>query len=189
MIIWNETWIGNEKLKHKFKRLSRLETKIEASISERLSWDGIKCEGTWSWLRAPRGRASDELRLLKTLISDVKFNPQTRDSWKWKAGGNEIFTTKALTTLINSRVLTPSNSPCETLCNKMVPKKLEVFVWRVRKKRMSVLVELDKRGIDLHSVRCPLCDDAIETVDHSLILCKYAFHVWCKDFDWWVAGE
>ncbi|XP_071736869.1 uncharacterized protein [Rutidosis leptorrhynchoides] len=96
--------------------------------------------------------------------------------------------TKAFTNLINSRVLIPSSSSCETLCNKLVPKKLEVFVWRARRKRLPILMELDKRGIDLHSVRCPLCDGDIETVDHSLILCKEAFDVWCKVFDWWGRG-
>ncbi|XP_071708422.1 uncharacterized protein [Rutidosis leptorrhynchoides] len=67
-------------------------------------------------------------------------------------------------------------------------KKIEVFVWRTNKKRLPVLIELDKRGIDLHSVRCPLCDDDIESVNHSLILCKHAFDVWSKVFDWWGRG-
>ncbi|XP_071698840.1 uncharacterized protein [Rutidosis leptorrhynchoides] len=122
------------------------------------------------------------------MLSGVKFNPQVRDTWKWKAGGSEIFSTKALTTLFNSRLLIPSNDSCETLCNKLVPKKIEVFVWRANKKRLPVLVELDKRCIDLHSVRCPLCDDDLESVDHSLIMCKQAFEVWCKVFDWWGRG-
>ncbi|XP_071687945.1 uncharacterized protein [Rutidosis leptorrhynchoides] len=52
-------------------------------------------------------------------------------------------------------------------------------------KRLPSLVELDKRGIDLHTVRCPLCDDDVESVDHAILFCKHAYDVWAKVFDWW----
>ncbi|XP_071687221.1 uncharacterized protein [Rutidosis leptorrhynchoides] len=51
--------------------------------------------------------------------------------------------------------------------------------------RIPVRVELDKRGIDLHSVRCPVCDDDLESVDHSLINCKFARDVWSRVHKWW----
>ncbi|XP_071687538.1 uncharacterized protein [Rutidosis leptorrhynchoides] len=62
---------------------------------------------------------------------------------------------------------------------------VEVFVWRTRKKRIPSLIELDKRGIDLHTVRCLLCDDDVESVDHAILFYKHAFDVWSKVFDWW----
>ncbi|XP_071728864.1 uncharacterized protein [Rutidosis leptorrhynchoides] len=74
------------------------------------------------------------------------------------------------------------------------PKSSDGWLWTMsnnglfstaRKKRLPVLFELDKRGVDLNSVRCPLCDGDIESVNHSLILCKQAFDVWCKVFEWW----
>ncbi|XP_071694430.1 uncharacterized protein [Rutidosis leptorrhynchoides] len=69
--------------------------------------------------------------------------------------------------------------------NSLVPKKVEVFVWRAKRRRLPVLTELDKRGIDLHSVRCPICDNDIETVDHSLIFCKDTLDIWNKVYKWW----
>ncbi|XP_071687137.1 uncharacterized protein [Rutidosis leptorrhynchoides] len=63
--------------------------------------------------------------------------------------------------------------------------KVEVFVWRVLKKWLPVLVELDKWGIDLHSVRCSICDNDIESVDHSLGTCKEVNDLWRKVLDWW----
>ncbi|XP_071705407.1 uncharacterized protein [Rutidosis leptorrhynchoides] len=62
---------------------------------------------------------------------------------------------------------------------------VEFFVWRTRKKRIPSLIELDKRGIDLHNVRCPLCDDDVESVDHDILFCKHPFDVWSKVFNWW----
>ncbi|XP_071727306.1 uncharacterized protein [Rutidosis leptorrhynchoides] len=73
----------------------------------------------------------------------------------------------------------------ETLRNNFIPKKVEIFIWRSRKKRIPTLIELDKRGIDLHSVRCPLCDDGVESVDYALLFCKKVFEIWEKVFKWW----
>ncbi|XP_071699382.1 uncharacterized protein [Rutidosis leptorrhynchoides] len=58
-------------------------------------------------------------------------------------------------------------------------------MWRAKRERLLVLLELDKRGIDLHSVRCPLCDDHLETVKHSLLECKHASIIWEKVRSWW----
>ncbi|XP_071709240.1 uncharacterized protein [Rutidosis leptorrhynchoides] len=73
--------------------------------------------------------------------------------------------------------------------NNLVPKKLEIFIWRACQKRLPVLFEIDKRGVDLHSVRCPLCDDDLETVEHSLIFCKLSLDIWDRVFAWWGFGN
>ncbi|XP_071713734.1 uncharacterized protein [Rutidosis leptorrhynchoides] len=50
-------------------------------------------------------------------------------------------------------------------------------------------MELDKRDIDLHSVLCPLCDDDLETVDHSIVFCKHAIEIWDRVYKWWNMGS
>ncbi|XP_071712769.1 uncharacterized protein [Rutidosis leptorrhynchoides] len=69
--------------------------------------------------------------------------------------------------------------------NNLIPSKLGIFIWRAKLKRLPVLIELEKRGIDLNSVRFPTCDDGIESIDHSLVLCKHAFEVWDRVCKWW----
>ncbi|XP_071727482.1 uncharacterized protein [Rutidosis leptorrhynchoides] len=86
---------------------------------------------------------------------------------------------------IDEVILGSSNSQASTIRNAFVPKKLEIFVWRTFKKRIPVKLELDKRGIDLHSMRCPLCDEDLESVEHSIVLCKSAFEVWERIHKWW----
>ncbi|XP_071695660.1 uncharacterized protein [Rutidosis leptorrhynchoides] len=185
---WNDSWIGNEVLKDKFKRLWRLETATNALVKDRVIWNGSNWVCNWHWAREPTRRARGELQSLSDVILGVVLNPDKTDTWKWTSASNGIFTTKALTIMLNSRILNSSDSNCETLHNKLVPKKVEVFVWRARKTRLPVLFELDKRGVDLNLVCCPLCDDDIESVNHSLIHCKHAFEVWSKVFDWWGRG-
>ncbi|XP_071697620.1 uncharacterized protein [Rutidosis leptorrhynchoides] len=71
------------------------------------------------------------------------------------------------------------------LRNKLIPKKVEIFVWRLLHKKLPVRIELDKRGLDLHSVRCPLCDDDVESVAHIFTSCKHACDIWGRVAKWW----
>ncbi|XP_071695550.1 uncharacterized protein [Rutidosis leptorrhynchoides] len=122
------------------------------------------------------------------LVSDLNsctLAPDKQDSWRWQGVNNGVSTTKRLTHLIDSKLLNVGSNMVETLRNNFVPKKVELFIWRSRKKRIPTLIELDKRGIDLHSVRCPLCDDGVESFDHALLFCKKVFDIWEKIFKWW----
>ncbi|XP_071738863.1 uncharacterized protein [Rutidosis leptorrhynchoides] len=96
---------------------------------------------------------------------------------------------KKLSALVDEHLLSIGNNIIETFRNNLVPKKLEIFSWRVIKKRIPVRTELDKRGIDLHSVRCPLCDDDLETIDHALIFCKHSMELRNRVFGWWGLGN
>ncbi|GKC30595.1 RNA-directed DNA polymerase, eukaryota, reverse transcriptase zinc-binding domain protein [Tanacetum coccineum] len=58
-------------------------------------------------------------------------------------------------------------------------------MWRALKGRLPVREELDKRGIDLDSVLCPSCTNAVESCAHSLVTCDLAMSVWDKIFSWW----
>ncbi|XP_071727120.1 uncharacterized protein [Rutidosis leptorrhynchoides] len=180
-----DIWVGDVALKDKFRRLVRLETNLDASIKERLIWDGSMVSARWCWSRSPFGRTRGEVSELEDLLSSVKLEPDIGDTWSWESNNGGTFTTKILTKMINAKTMGAGSNVKETLKNNLVPKKVEVFIWRARKKRIPVRVELDKRGIDLHSVRCPLCDDDIESVDHSLFSCNKVVEVWNKIFNWW----
>ncbi|XP_071704188.1 uncharacterized protein [Rutidosis leptorrhynchoides] len=112
-----------------------------------------------------------------------------QNSWTWALSSSGHFTVKTLSRIIEDQMLPSSLGIEETNRSNLLPKKLEVFVWRAIKKRIPVRHELDKRGIDLHSVRCPLCDDDVETIEHSLIFCKYAMDVWNRVYSWCGLGN
>ncbi|XP_071708174.1 uncharacterized protein [Rutidosis leptorrhynchoides] len=110
---------------------------------------------------------------------------QGDDSWKWTMASSGRFSTKELHSKIKDKVNEGISAHVETLNNNLVPKKIEVFVWRARLKRLAVRMELDKQGVDLHSILCPLCNDEVESVEHTLILCKHAMEVWERVYRWW----
>ncbi|GJT46173.1 RNA-directed DNA polymerase, eukaryota, reverse transcriptase zinc-binding domain protein [Tanacetum coccineum] len=89
--------------------------------------------------------------------------------WKWLLADNGIFSVKALTKLIEEKCIGVGNN--------------------IGRGRLPVRVELDKTGIDLHTLLCPSCDEACETIDHSLVFCNDAMNIWGKVFEWWKIGN
>ncbi|XP_071715143.1 uncharacterized protein [Rutidosis leptorrhynchoides] len=158
---------------------------LNVLVKDRVSWNGSYGFGTWQWKRFPTGRSLKELEELNELIKSVQVDVGKHDSWWWSLNKKGVYETYCMSELLNSKILEAGTNRFETLRNNLVPKKVEVFIWRTRKRRLAVLTELDKRGIDLNSTRCPVCDDDVETVDDSLLFCKEAFDIWAKVHDWW----
>ncbi|XP_071714829.1 uncharacterized protein [Rutidosis leptorrhynchoides] len=143
----------------------------------------------WDWSRVLTGRLIQQVVELSDICTSIVMDVSKVDSWSWSLSASGCFSVRELTGIIEDHVLPSVNMNQESLRNRLVPKKLEVFVWRAIKKRLPVRCELDKRGIDLHSLRCPLCDDELESVDHSLIFCKHALDVWDRIYSWCGLGN
>ncbi|GKB51716.1 retrovirus-related pol polyprotein from transposon TNT 1-94, partial [Tanacetum coccineum] len=77
------------------------------------------------------------------------------DRWKWLLSKDGVFTVKELSRLFEEKILVLDNRGRETIWNKLVSKKVNIFVWRALRGRLPVRVELDIRGVDLDSVLCP----------------------------------
>nr|GEW19524.1 RNA-directed DNA polymerase, eukaryota, reverse transcriptase zinc-binding domain protein [Tanacetum cinerariifolium] len=93
------------------------------------------------------------------------------------------YTVNGMRTLTTSQ-LSP-DSLCPTLWNKFVTIKINICSWRIMNKRIPTRTNLDSRRIDLHSVRCPICDDDIETEEHIFLKCKVAAETWKQVLKWW----
>nr|GEV13440.1 hypothetical protein [Tanacetum cinerariifolium] len=63
--------------------------------------------------------------------------------------------------------------------------KINVHTWRLYLDRLPTRCNLDSRGIDLHSSRCPVCDGDIETAQHLFIDCPIASELWRMVIKWW----
>ncbi|GJV97551.1 hypothetical protein Tco_1549128 [Tanacetum coccineum] len=102
--------------------------------------------------REPRGRGCGDLEQLPRTLNDISLSHDCRDSWKWTPSEDNQFTVKSLARVVDEKRLQLDQSGHETVWNKLIMKKVNVFVWRVLKGRLPVLTELDKRD-DLTSIR------------------------------------
>ncbi|XP_071694307.1 uncharacterized protein [Rutidosis leptorrhynchoides] len=187
-LFWKEHWIGNEKLCNLFPRLYKLESNPDVSVQDRMAANNEELY-TWNWKREISGRVLSELMNLEQLLSAASLVSNLPDKVLWSLDINGGFHINRLSKEIDDQLLSEFGSQQETIRCKLVPKKVKIFVWRAAKKKLPVRVELDNRGIDLNSIRCPLCDDSLESVDHALIFCKHARDVWERIFKWWNIGS
>ncbi|XP_071740090.1 uncharacterized protein [Rutidosis leptorrhynchoides] len=161
-----------------------LESNKDAYIADRITQiESVTC-GNWSWIRPPTGRALNELLDINNIISSVTLSDRP-DAWKYAHDPSGIYTTKSLAQVINSLKLGQHASNISVMHNKYIPQKVHIFAWRVVQKKLPVRVELDKRGIDLDTILCPLCNIDIETSDHIMVLCLKVSQIWSLILNWW----
>ncbi|XP_071689310.1 uncharacterized protein [Rutidosis leptorrhynchoides] len=188
-LFWKDNWLDGQALCDRFGRLFRLEENQDVLVIDRI----VKSANTWTvtgcWARPPSGRTLGELDELHKIIGNLSFNENGDDTWKCGLHSNDLFSVSTLTHIIDQKILPSSASDVETMCNKLLPQKVSIFIWRALLRRILVRVELDKRNIDLNSLRCPICDDDIETVDHILIKCSFAKDLWSRVYRWWNIGN
>ena len=130
----------------------------------------------WSWCRSIRSiNEVEEHNNLVSILTNLHLNA-TEDTWVCFLDSSRNFLVRGMRNLITSlHTLVPS-SP--TRWNKIAPAKININSWRVLNKRMPNLINLDHRGVDLDSVRCPMCDEDVETEDHVFFSCKIALDTW-----------
>lgn len=63
-----------------------------------------------------------------------------RDRWRWSLGEDGEFKVKELSRRIEEKLLLSDSGSQETLWNKLVPKKVNIFVWRALRGRLPVRV-------------------------------------------------
>ncbi|GKD09501.1 RNA-directed DNA polymerase, eukaryota, reverse transcriptase zinc-binding domain protein, partial [Tanacetum coccineum] len=61
---------------------------------------------------------------------------------------------------------------------RSIPIKVNVFIWRLRLDKLSTLVNMDRKGIDVDSLLCPICKAHVENVDHLFFSCEMAHDLW-----------
>ncbi|GJS64070.1 RNA-directed DNA polymerase, eukaryota [Tanacetum coccineum] len=137
---------------------------------------------SWAWRRTPRYEEEiQELEALNNLVSQLHLT-NSRDSWEFTPCASRKFSVKAFRNIYTSSTTTMTQD--QTRWNKCIPIKININSWRVANERLPTRVNLDRRGIDLHSVRCPVCDDDLETENHIFVHCATAKQIWTDILKW-----
>ncbi|GJV50954.1 RNA-directed DNA polymerase, eukaryota, reverse transcriptase zinc-binding domain protein [Tanacetum coccineum] len=118
----------------------------------------------WSWSRLIRsGHEFSELAELMSLLTHFNHSDE-QDSWEFIIDPSRQFYVKAIRNHIS--ISTSLLPPHPTNWNKMLPSKVNILLWRVMNRRIPTRINLDMRGIDLDTLRCPVCDNDLESEDH-----------------------
>nr|GEV14540.1 RNA-directed DNA polymerase, eukaryota, reverse transcriptase zinc-binding domain protein [Tanacetum cinerariifolium] len=111
-----------------------------------------------------------------------------RDIWQWKLNEEGGLVVKELTKDSGGENFRRRECGRRHGVAQTCSKKINIFVWRALKRRLSICEELDKRGAGFDTVLCQCCNSVVESCEHSLVIWSMAMGVWEKVHCWWKLG-
>ncbi|GJT66456.1 RNA-directed DNA polymerase, eukaryota [Tanacetum coccineum] len=169
---WIDTWTGNLPLRDRFTRLFHLENYKECLIQDRTSngpW-------SWDWIRPiSLGRSLSDYTCMLDVIGPVEVG-EDRDSCSWSLSNDGSFTINSLRRHLDDCLL-PSLAKNTRWC-KIIPRKVNIFMWRLSLDKLPRHFNLSSRGLDIQSILCPICNKQVETLNHIFFSCETTFNIW-----------
>nr|GEX95949.1 hypothetical protein [Tanacetum cinerariifolium] len=176
---WKDNWIGGTSLKLRYPRLYALENEKNVSVGRKVEYNSLVS----SFRREPRGGVEHEqLCNMMSLIQNVRLVPMA-DRWKWDLESSDDFTVASARKMIDGKVLPEVGS--RTRWVRYVPNKINVHAWKVKIDGLAKRFNVSRRGIDINSLSCGICDDGVETVDHLFFSCSMARQFSRLIMRWW----
>ena len=105
------------------------------------------------------------------------------DRYVWDLEPNGEFTVASARRLVDSSLL--GISSCATRWNGLVPKKVNVLLWRIERDRIPSLLNLSDKGIELNSLLCHVCSLTGESTAHLFCSCPLISPIWGRIAAWW----
>lgn len=137
----------------------------------------------WAWRRIiGDGPEAEALVELEAIMHELVLS-NGLDQWACTLDDLRVYSVHGLSNIINTNTLSTGSNP--TSWNKLLPLKVNILMWRLVNERLPTIINLDKRGMDLHSTRCPMCDEDQETELHIFGKCKVAVVLWNMVSNWW----
>nr|GEX87753.1 RNA-directed DNA polymerase, eukaryota [Tanacetum cinerariifolium] len=105
------------------------------------------------------------------------------DRWVWNLENSGEFSVASIRRKIDdSRFPTIGD---KTRWVKFVPIKINVFAWKVTVNALPTRYNLSRRGMDIQSLSCLMCDCGIESTDHVFVGCDVSRQLGCMISNWW----
>ncbi|GKF01638.1 RNA-directed DNA polymerase, eukaryota, partial [Tanacetum coccineum] len=112
----------------------------------------------------------EQFQMLVDLVDSITLAPM-EDRWVWNLEGSG-----------DSRLPTIGD---KTRWVKFVPIKINVFAWKVTVNALPTRYNLSRRGMDIQSLSCPMCDCGIESTDHVFVGCDVSRQLGRMISNWW----
>ncbi|XP_022003823.1 uncharacterized protein LOC110901295 [Helianthus annuus] len=137
---------------------------------------------TWDWRRVPEDAAElaeqNDLINIGSLASLSQFG----ETWSWVPDPKGNFSVKSVKNLLHRS--SPPIGECCFSWNNWVPRKVNIFGWRMALDRLPTRVALAHCNISMSSICCPFCCDKDESAYHLFAECAVSFIVWQMVSSW-----
>ncbi|KAJ9555157.1 hypothetical protein OSB04_009771 [Centaurea solstitialis] len=92
--------------------------------------------------------------------------------WIWELDSSKEYTVKSMRKLIDGVMLPMADAKTEWI--RWVPSKCNIFLWRTLSNRLPTRDNLQKRGVEIPSMDCPICHTEPECLNHLMLSCSTA---------------
>ncbi|GLT34080.1 hypothetical protein SLA2020_086230 [Shorea laevis] len=184
---WRDIWVVDTSLRDLCPRCFQLAGDKEGLVKEMGNRQGDVWHWQIKWRRGRRGLEESEEQMLKEVLDNVQIKEGVPDRWKWKYNVDGTYQVKkAYDFLANVESLMEVQLCKFTWC-RLVPSKVGFFGWRLLLDRLPTKRNLQKRGVALQGdgLRCVLCNEEVEEINHLFCNCLEAWLVWVRVFNWW----
>ncbi|XP_071712840.1 uncharacterized protein [Rutidosis leptorrhynchoides] len=175
---WKDNWLGDGALKDKFARLFRLDIDQDCTIARKLVNGGW----VWEWNRSSIGARNEALLLdLCSKLDQVSLG-EGNYRWSWSLTNDTGYSVSKTRSFIDDHVL-PSALIYTMWCSQ-IPRKINIFIWRLALDRLPTHQNLSRRGLEIESISCVSCNHVIESIHHIMFECVVAAELWRKVRIW-----
>ncbi|GJY72399.1 putative RNA-directed DNA polymerase, eukaryota, reverse transcriptase zinc-binding domain protein [Tanacetum coccineum] len=175
---WKDIWVGETPLFTRYNRLYHLDQDKDCLIIDRIN------NGQWSWNWSRTNLGVRNLAYLCDMLNEIgQLNIDVNeDTCTWSLGPNGTFTVKDARYRIDQNIL-PTLAHATTW-DKSIPRKVNVFMWRLSLDRLPHRLNLSSRGMDIPAISCPSCNANVESANHVFFECDIATDMWKLVFRW-----
>nr|XP_043615638.1 uncharacterized protein LOC122587518 [Erigeron canadensis] len=165
---WLDSWLDGETLATQFPRLLSLEVDQNCLVYDRIA----SVNRNWNWRRGIRScREQEHLDLMLKFIGEFKLSTGN-DVWSWNYRGGENFQVSNLRHALDTFLLPADNF--STPWNPWLPKKINIFTWRLFRDRLPSRINLALRRVPNISLTCPICFSDLDLIEHTFNTCRVA---------------
>ncbi|CAI0428536.1 unnamed protein product, partial [Linum tenue] len=179
---WHDCWISRQTLAASFPRVAAAALYPGAQISDSVSFDGESVSWDLSLNVSLRGGAERERENLVSFLHSVESQYTFSGPCRlvWSLGNSASFTVCSLyRNLSKMKFQGVLNFPVLSVWRKVVPLKVNFFIWCAFHAKILTIDNLKRRGFALAN-RCLLCGASEESIDHLFVDCAFTREVWSE---------
>ncbi|GJV89187.1 RNA-directed DNA polymerase, eukaryota, reverse transcriptase zinc-binding domain protein [Tanacetum coccineum] len=178
-LFWKDTWKGDIAFKFLYPRIYKLETYKQINVASKFVHNNVRL----SLRRMPRGGVElEQFTDMINSLADFQL-PNMQDRWFWSLSGSGDFSVASVRKIIDDHLLPEVSSKFSW--RKMVPIKVNILAWKVKLDVLPTRFNLSKRGLDINSILCPICENHAESSSHLFFACSMARDIFRNIASWW----
>ncbi|GKC22714.1 RNA-directed DNA polymerase, eukaryota [Tanacetum coccineum] len=103
--------------------------------------------------------------------------------WKWSLENSGDFSVASVRKMLDDKMLPDVTT--KTRWIKLVPIKVNVHAWKVKIDSLPTRFNISRRGMDIESITCSICDNEVESSSHLFFKCNMVRDIIRKITRWW----